>query len=265
MKKLILLFVVLIIAGYTMPVIAIESTTQVDKTKLQEDYQRQLRAQKLQLIEQYKLDTQKAKEQYRTTMTNSKDKLATFPGIREFVNKKVALGTGEITAITSGSLSVVKEGTTYTVLIDEQTQLRRKFWGKSVLSEFSVGDSVSVVGLWEDDAKTTIRARLIKNLSIQMRYGVFFGTVTEVTGSGFVMDTVRRELQTVTVMDSTVYTNRREETISKSDIIVGHRIRVRGLWNSTKSTITEVEKIKNFSLPPKASALPDATPAASAQ
>jgi len=191
------------------------------------------------------------------------DRIANAPAwLKTFRNGRIAFGSGELTAIDGNTLTVMREGTTYTVLVDEKTQMRRKFWGKSELSEFSIGDKLNVVGTWENDEKTTIKARFIRNLSIQMRHGVFFGTVTTKPDTGFIMESVRRGPQTVTVGSETKYINRRQGEIKFADILTGHRVRVRGLWNSRISTITEVAQIKDFSLPEiaKPSGRPSVTP-----
>ncbi|EKD22770.1 MAG: hypothetical protein ACD_83C00276G0002 [uncultured bacterium] len=115
-----------------------------------------------------------------------------------------------------------------------------------------------MIGKWEDDAKTTVDATLVRNLSIQKRHGVFFGEIKSKTDIGFTLESIKRGMQTVTVSDTTKYINRKGEAISFGDIAVGQRVRVRGLWDSIHATITEVTEIKDFSLPPHA------TPSASA-
>jgi len=52
--------------------------------------------------------------------------------------------TGKITEIGENHIKVSdnRDGKIYQVNITEKTQLRRRFWGKSSLSEFSVGDEV---------------------------------------------------------------------------------------------------------------------------
>jgi hypothetical protein len=70
------------------------------------------------------------------------------------------------------------------------------------------------------------------------------------------MDSQQRGTQTVTLGTDTKIVNRKEETLAQTEIAVGQRVRVRGLWDSVNKTITEVIKVKNFTLPlqPKASA-----------
>ncbi len=191
------------------------------------------------------------------------------PGLlREFFTKsRAAIGSGTITAINGTTLTVTtNEGKVVTVLTDDKTQFRRRFWGKGTLAELKANDVVNVIGLWQDDAKTTILARLVRDLSIERRTGVFIGIVQSLTSGGFVIKTEQRGNLTVTTSDTTKFVNRREEAITKADVKVDHRVRVKGLWDRNLNTITEVVQVKDFSLPAKptptatATATPTATP-----
>lgn len=170
---------------------------------------------------------------------------------------------GKITAKTETTLTVEKDGTHYTVHLVEDSKLRRRFGAKSDLAEFSVGNTVNVYGSWTDETKTAINARLIRNISIQKRFAVFVGQVKEILGSGWVMTTVssKRSDQTITVSSETKFVNRKEEPITQGDIKVDHRVRVKGLWDSSTNTVTEVTHVKDFSLPvvPKTSVTVTAT------
>ncbi len=204
-------------------------------------------------------DLNKEREEIRG---NIKERVATrADNLKNFKGLKLVISNGTITAINGTTLTVEKDGKTYSVLTVDKTQLRRKFWGESTISEMSVGDKVNVRGTWEDDGQTQVKALLIRDLSIKMRHGVFFGTVKSTNESGLVIDSAKRGTLSVTISGSTKYMNRKEENILLSDIKTGHRIRARGLWNSQKSTLTEVEAIKDFSLPEKFEK--EATPSAS--
>lgn len=165
---------------------------------------------------------------------------------------KAIILKAEVTAVSDTTLTITKDGTTYTVNLTDKTQLRRRFGAKSDIAEFSVGNIVNVYGAWTDDTHTVINARLIRNLSIQKRFAVFIGQVKSLMSGGWVMTTLsaKRPDQTVTVSSSTKFVNRKEEAITQTDIQVGHRVRVKGLWDSSNNTVTEVTHVKDFSLPP---------------
>ena len=175
--------------------------------------------------------------------------------LETFKSNQIVLHNVKITAKDSMALTIDNNGTSVKVNINDKTQLRRKFWGKSDLSEFSVGNYINIIGKWTDDTKTIIDAKLIRNLSIQKRYGVFFGEVKSISESGFVMTSIHREDLTVTTGTAKLI-NRKQETITKSDIMVGHRVRIKGLWDVTNKTVTEVGEIKDFDLPVKPSGSP---------
>lgn len=166
---------------------------------------------------------------------------------------------GTVSALNGSSFTLTKEGKTITVNTYSSTKFIRHFWGNSSLSEFSIGDKVNVWGKWTDDNRTTLDAKLIRNLSVMKRHGVFFGQISS-TGSGsFILHTLNRGDQTVTI-GSAKLVNRKEQTISASDLKVGDKVRVKGLWDKATSKITEVKQVKTFSLPKKdASVTPTVT------
>jgi hypothetical protein len=166
----------------------------------------------------------------------------------KFTNKRGELKNVKVTVKDATSITVDNEGTGVKVDVQTNTHLRRKFWGKSSLAEISVGDNVDVIGRWANEDKTEIKAVVIRDLSIQKRFGVFFGTVKSITDTGFIMTTIQRGEETVTI-DSAKLIDRTGKPITKSDILVGQKIRVRGLWNSNNFTITETSEVKDFSLP----------------
>src|SRR3989338_8458088 len=84
---------------------------------------------------------------------------------------------GQVTVLAGPTLTVTKDSKTYTVNTFTNTRFRRHFWGKSSISEISVGDNVNVWGKWADDSETSINAVMVRDTSIQKRNGVFVGTV----------------------------------------------------------------------------------------
>jgi hypothetical protein len=176
----------------------------------------------------------------------------------KYTNHRGELNNVKVTANSGTSLTVDNGGVSVKVDVYPDTHLRRKFWGKSSIAEISVGDSVDIIGRWTSEDKTEIKAAVIRDLSIQKRFGVFFGTVKSITDTGFVMTTIQRGEETITLDTTTKLINRKGQAITMSDIQVGHIIRVRGLWDSANFTVKEVSEVKDFNLPPFVA--PTATP-----
>ena len=225
MKKIILNSLSTVVIGFalTLPVVA-QSTTPVTTGTLHD------------LRKDVRQDRRETRQDVKTIKQTTKNKLA-------------AIIAGQVSATNGTTLIVTKDGKTYTVNTDGTTLFKRHFWGKSSLSEISVGDTVNVHGKFTDDAQTTILAKLVRDVSIQKRFGVFFGDILSISGNSIVIKSINRGNQTVTVSSTTKIVNRREQTIAQTDLQVGHRVRVRGMWDKASKTITEVSHIKDFSLP----------------
>lgn len=186
---------------------------------------------------------EKMKEKRQDIIENVKEKIKNV----RFAARK----TGTLSAISGNTLTLAaNDGKNYQVNITDKTQLRRRFAGKSELGEFSAGDKLNVIGKWTDESKTAIDAMMIRNTSIQKRWGVFFGKVTQKNSDNFVVETKERGTETVYFSVSTKFVNRKEEAMSYNDVRVGDRVRIKGMWNRTLKKITEVEQVKDFSLPP---------------
>ncbi len=202
-------------------------------------------------------DIKELKEEQRSFTRELRE---TIRSLVPLFRKHARIINGEVSAIDGTSLTVEKDGKSYTVNTDSKTKFRRRFWGKSSLPEISVGDKVNVWGRWTDDARTTILARMMRNLSIQKRRGVFFGEVLSLGANSFVMASINRGNPTVTIDSETQIIARNQSSIVFSDIKIGHRVRVKGLWDKTANAITDVTQIKDFSLPPVATSTPTPTP-----
>lgn len=162
--------------------------------------------------------------------------------------KIVRLGRATITAIGSSNITVVVNNKTYTVNITSTTSLRRHYFGKATLSEFAVNDLVDVVGVYPDDTGAVITARLIRDVSIMKRRGVFFGTVSAKTDTTITLSSRERGTQTISVSQSTKYVNQKNIATTLAAINTGDMIRAAGVWDKANSTISEVTTIKDFSL-----------------
>ncbi len=158
---------------------------------------------------------------------------------------------GSVTAINGSTMTVYRAGTTVSV-DGSSAKLIRRFGAASSVSEFSVGDMVAVQGTWTDSSKTAVTAKIIRDVSIQKRHDVFSGKVTSVSDTGFEVQTMKRATQTVTVNANTKYYGRtKKAAMTLSNIQVGDRVTVRGLWDRTLKTITEVDYVRDASFPSK--------------
>jgi len=165
--------------------------------------------------------------------------------------------TGKITEVGENYLKVSgnNDGKVYQVNVTEKTQLRRHFWGKSSLAEFSVGDEVNVIGRFTNETKTTIEAVLIRNNSIQKRWGVFFGEVLSKSGNTLKIKTINRGELDIYIINNTRFLDCQGKTIALENIQIGHRVRVKGVWDKNLNKVIEVVEVKDFSLPQKVQAI----------
>ena len=171
--------------------------------------------------------------------------------VKNFMKKNLkfeARVKGKITVVGSNNFSLSGEDGTFQVNITDKTQILRKFGSKSSLSEFSVSDELVVFGKFTDDTKLIIDAKVVKNNSIQKRWGAFFGRVTKTNSDNFVIQTIERGIQTV-YFGTAKFVNRKEVSIVYGDIKVGDRVRVKGVWDKTLNEIREVNQVKDFSIP----------------
>jgi len=165
--------------------------------------------------------------------------------------KAAKIINGKITNITGSKLTVSKDEKNFSVNVLSDTKFRRHFWGKSDISELSVSNIVNVWGKWTDNTQTAIDAKLIRNMSIMKRYGVFLGKVKSKDGTSFTIESVNRGDQTVFFTSTTKFIDRKEKTITFADIKVGDKVRIKGMWDKSLNKITDVSIIKDFSVPAK--------------
>jgi len=178
------------------------------------------------------------------------EKKASISALKSNITRRAVLFGAVVTGKGMDTITVTgADGKTYLVKTDRLTQWRRKFWGKSDIGETSSNDILNIHGKWNNEEMSQIQATFIRNLSVQKRHGVFFGTVTSLSSSGWSMTTAHRGDQTVLFSSAAQLVDRKQMGIVQSSIAVGHKIRVKGLWDSINNTITEVTQVKDFTLP----------------
>ncbi|VVA44435.1 conserved exported hypothetical protein [Candidatus Roizmanbacteria bacterium] len=157
---------------------------------------------------------------------------------------------GKITVVGADNLSISGDDGTFQVNVTDKTQLLGKFGGKTKLklSDYLVDHEVMVIGKFTNEDKTIIEAKVIRNLSIQKRRGAFFGTVLTKGTDSFTMQTLKLGVQTV-YFGNAKFVERNETSMTYTDLKIGDRVRVKGVWDKTLNKITEVTQIKDFSIP----------------
>lgn len=202
------------------------------------------------------------RKEIKEATASSKVKESIWEGLRRSFPFILPAGINrlEITKISTPALpteiTVVKGDQSIILKISDKTTILRKFGGKSSLTELHVGDIVTARGTWVDETKAVLDTRVLRDLSIQKRHGTFWGKIKSISGVTFVLETSGRGDQTVQPDDNTKIINRKEVKVSFSDLKVGDRVRVTGLWDLTLKTISEVKTIKDWTLSPKPTLTP---------
>jgi len=162
-------------------------------------------------------------------------------------NKDAVIGRGKVDGVNENSIVVTRDkGGQITVLIDERTKIFRRYEGKGSLKEIKIGHEVNVVGKMEGDG-TTMRALMIRDLSIEKRFGEFKGTVKSLSGQIIILKSkgrgdVRVDLTGARILD------KRGKEVTVSSIQPGYVVKAKGVWDSSDNTMTEVEAVKVYSV-----------------
>lgn len=205
-----------------------------------------LREQKKGLIQEKIQNIKEVRENSKSLLEQAKN------SIKEKIKRQLK---GQLVTISGNTLTVQKDTTSYTVLVTDKTELKRKFGGSSTLSEFSPNDTLIIIGnrVKNSDSMlsaTEIEASYIRNMSIQRRFAVFTGEVTGKTSNTLTLTTVGRGIQTVYISSNTQL-KEKNKTISLANIEVGNKIVVKGeLWDRTSNKIDAKMILKlNFQKP----------------
>ena len=113
----------------------------------------------------------------------------------------------------------------YLVQIDERTTLLGINQEPALLSDFSAGEKVNVLGWLSADGKT-IRAAVLRSLENKNFHQSLSGTVKKVTGDGFI-----------------IVLSNKDEIFVKTPIVEGAQITVKGGFDKINSTINSVLSI----------------------
>lgn len=181
---------------------------------------------------------------------------------------EVNIKAAKLLEVSTTSIKVYIFGYTYTIDV-EKAKIIRRFRSNSDLAEFSPGDIINVFGYLDKDNNYLVHAEIVRNMSVQRKDAAFKGTIESITPPDtFVMKTKERGSQTVIVSANTKIIIAGEEVVcitapcpplpprtgSFSDLKVGQKVRVRGIWDRTlsriqaKLVIVGDELVKNLNL-----------------
>lgn len=162
---------------------------------------------------------------------------------------EVLIKAAKVTSVSADTLGVSVFSQSYTI-DTKGANVVRQYWGTSNVTEFSVGDIVNIHGYLDVSNSFLVHAKTVRNVSIQKKHGVFNGTIDSVNASttSFVLKTEGRGNQTVYVTGDTKITVG-TTTAAFSDLQVGAKALVRGIWDRTLSKIQAILiNIKNKNL-----------------
>lgn len=229
--------------SFTFPVYATNSVKIQGQSSARVELHQEIKASKSAFKQEIKVETKNFRD-------DLKEKIASqVAGIKRFFGGFANIRKGKVTAKTDTAITVDSDGKIYTVDFSSSTKLRRKFFGVADYGEIQVGDLVNVIGKWKNEEHTIVEALLIRDLSIMKRFGVFVGVLKAISGNTWTLDSVNRGTQSVTVSSDTKFYNRKNETITQSQVQVNDKIRVKGLWDKANNTITDVVHVKDYNLP----------------
>ncbi|MDO8664304.1 MAG: hypothetical protein Q7K44_02020 [Candidatus Liptonbacteria bacterium] len=134
----------------------------------------------------------------------------------------------------------------WAVVTDSSTEFIRRYGSASKISEISIGDFISFQGALDTTvgSPVTVKARIIKDWSIQKKHASFYGLVksTDTSAKGFILTSEDKGDISVKVSDTAKITKGNVAGVF-ADITVGAKVTASGLYN-TESKILEADTVK---------------------
>lgn len=152
-----------------------------------------------------------------------KEIIVTHPGPTNYQT----INEATVKSKTDKNLMVIKDSEIYEVNILSSTKFRPRYWGESTINEIQIGDTLNIIGGVKDNK---IDAFVVRDLSIQKRFGVLVGKVQSIDNNVFTILHNERGNQIVTASQ-------------KPDIKVGQEVLVQGMWDRSANIVRDVTKI----------------------
>ena len=167
---------------------------------------------------------------YNTLNVQAVENVSTTPtGFRQFNDLEIfkSPSTDEPTAVIESIQKNEKttENNVYLIQIEERTTLLGVNQEPALLSDFQAGDKINVSGWLLTDSKT-IRAAVVRNLSVKDYHQSFSGAIKKITDDGF----------TLTLANG-------NEVFVKTPLVEGSQITVKGVFDKANSVISSVLSI----------------------
>ncbi len=145
---------------------------------------------------------------------------------------------GQLTAVSGTNLTVQSWGGAWAVDASA-AKIVRRFNGESNFAEYQVGDTVTV---WGDASASglTVKAKMVKDESIQKRGADFIGVISGVNASSttsFTLTVKNRGALAITVNADTKITINGQSASSTAGLTNGMYASVTGVWDTTNSTV----------------------------
>lgn len=166
---------------------------------------------------------------------------------RNFGNFKIV--KGDLVSVSKDIITVSKDNEQFDIEVDGQAKVLSKYYAKIEPKDLKRGDLISIWGKWVDQAKTKIQAKLVRDLSQEIRKGLINGTFKNTDDAHFTVTRANGKEYKVALGNDTVIINRKGQTIVYTDLKDGDHLAVSGFLNPSNLTMAKTLKIRDLSLP----------------
>lgn len=172
------------------------------------------------------------------------------PEIRIDENGKVLVRGAKVLSVASSTISAVASwgsaSVGWTVSTDGSTEFINKFDKTSSFAEIAAGNTISFSGLLDTaSSQLTVKAKTVKNWSVEKRNKNFFGFVESIDlgGKNFTLQIQEGGTLKVLVSDQTKFKKQHATSTSFSSLKANDRVETKGLWDAAANTL-EAREIK---------------------
>ncbi len=152
----------------------------------------------------------------------------------------------KVVALGLSSISVNNNSATVVISPNSQTIFKNNFWDQIQFQKISIGDLLSVYGLWDDATHTKINTSFIRDDSITTRTAVVYGVVERSNVNTMEIATRTLGNTSVLISSSIIYYNLQNKIILYNQLEKNDKVRVSGVLDAANHQISAVMNIKDF-------------------